>query len=367
MTQSAAAPTSTSPTPETPRRIPVWRKILYSILATTIVLLVIEGATSLVYAIKAMNAIEHTHEQQHCRYDADLGWSHLPSHVAKDLYGENRTLTTNAAGFRAKREYAAAIPEGKYRVLCLGDSFTMGYGVGDNDTFPAKMAFYEPRIETVNMGQGGYGLDQALLWYKRDGVKLETDVVLFSYVYVDFFRMPLAKFNGVFPKPVLEVKDDRILSVKNVPVPKKWGNVHLVRRMGKFSEKLALGRLMQDVLPTPQKKWFETLDEQRAIARAVFAEMARLCKERNQKLVIAYLPVRQKIAEEPTREARIGHEFCRQHGISFLDLSPAFVRLNPRELKASYRIDWHFTIKGNELAARVLLNGLRQVDPKFPR
>lgn len=348
-------------------RIPLWRKLLYALIATSLVLLVIEGATSVVYAVIEMNKIEPTHEQVHCRYDADLGWSHIPSHVAPDLYGPGRTLTTNAQGLRATREYSDEPPAGKTRVLCLGDSFTMGYGVGDADSFPAKMEAFEPRIETINFGQGGYGLDQALLWYKRDGMRFKTDIVLFSYVYVDFFRLPIERFNNVFPKPVLEVENDKIVNIRNVPVPQKWGSLLTHRRLGALSQSLGMGRLLNDAIPNTQPAWHETIPEQHAIARAVFADLLRVCRERGQTLVIAYLPIYQMIAREPTRELECGRQFAFANNVPFINLVPTFSALHPRDLYRSFRKDWHFTIQGNELAARALLQALQQVVKDFPR
>lgn len=54
------------------------------------------------------------------------------------------------------------VPPGRYASSARGGSFTLGYGVGDADTWCALLQTIDPRLETVNMGQAGYGLDQAL-------------------------------------------------------------------------------------------------------------------------------------------------------------------------------------------------------------
>jgi hypothetical protein len=47
------------------------------------------------------------------------------------------------------------------------------------------------------MGQGGHGVDQAYLWYKRDGVKLKHDFLLFAFITLDFQRMQQRDFLGL--------------------------------------------------------------------------------------------------------------------------------------------------------------------------
>jgi hypothetical protein len=54
------------------------------------------------------------------------------------------------------------------------------------------------------MGQGGYGVDQAYLWYKRDGTKIEHNIQLFAFIESDFDRMRSAAFLG-YSKPRLTV------------------------------------------------------------------------------------------------------------------------------------------------------------------
>ena len=60
----------------------------------------------------------------------------------------------------------------------------------------------DPRLETLNMGQGGYGVDQAYLWYKRDAAKFEHQVHLLAFITDDFVRMQSDRFRG-YGKPVI--------------------------------------------------------------------------------------------------------------------------------------------------------------------
>ena len=94
------------------------------------------------------------------RFDPDLGWTSVPDTRLENFYGPGRHLTINGQGVRAKRAYAAEPPAGRRRALCAGDAFTLGPGVDDDSTWCAQLEQIEPQLETVNLGQGGYGLDQ---------------------------------------------------------------------------------------------------------------------------------------------------------------------------------------------------------------
>ena len=74
-------------------------------------------------------------ERRHTEYDAELGWVSVPGHAVPDIYGPGRSITINRQSFRNKREFPERAPAGKLRVICSGDSFTLGYGVDDDATW----------------------------------------------------------------------------------------------------------------------------------------------------------------------------------------------------------------------------------------
>src|SRR5690242_11645289 len=90
--------------------------------------LFIEGMSS---AILLFVAVEKVQERKHTKYHPELGWANLPNFHDQDLYRPNVGFTTNSQGFRAKHDFTPETPEGKRRVICSGDSYTMGYGVAD--------------------------------------------------------------------------------------------------------------------------------------------------------------------------------------------------------------------------------------------
>ena len=74
-------------------------------------------------------------EAFHERHDVDLGWEHVPGVEINDFYGPGRNITINGDGFRGHDEYLGKKPSDQFRLVLLGDSFTLGYGVDDAETY----------------------------------------------------------------------------------------------------------------------------------------------------------------------------------------------------------------------------------------
>ncbi|MGH7149044.1 MAG: SGNH/GDSL hydrolase family protein, partial [Planctomycetota bacterium] len=108
-------------------------------------------------------------------FDAALGWTLRPGSRAT---GE----TIDALGARGPREYPRRKPEGTLRLLCYGDSFTFGAEVSDAEAWPALIEAARPGLEAINFGVGGYGTDQALLRFRRQGADLGADAVLIGFL-----------------------------------------------------------------------------------------------------------------------------------------------------------------------------------------
>ena len=150
------------------------------------------------------------------RYDPTLGWTIGEGGKDAPLY------FADARGFRiGEAEYAvigrttnaAAEPE----IVCIGDSFTHGDEVKNEDTRPFQLANLTKR-SVVNLGVGGYGVDQAILRYRESGLKGGT--VFLGLIAGDFERAttPIYSFTtgGLKTKPVMQFAEGR-LTLANQP------------------------------------------------------------------------------------------------------------------------------------------------------
>jgi len=92
-------------------------------------------------------------------------------------------ISINSLGFRGEEVTLEKGP-GKFRILCLGDSFTFGSFVNDEDTFPRLLGetllHRGMSVEVINGGVGGSTIiDQA--YFLRKGLVLKPDVVLLTF------------------------------------------------------------------------------------------------------------------------------------------------------------------------------------------
>ena len=73
------------------------------------------------------------------QFDPVTGWSKKPGATSRRETAEfDVRYEINSLGLRDSDNTSYAKPAGTYRVLCLGDSFTLGYTVDEHDLFAAQ-------------------------------------------------------------------------------------------------------------------------------------------------------------------------------------------------------------------------------------
>ena len=77
-------------------------------------------------------------------------------------------------------------PPGIRRILCLGDSFTFGEGVREDDAWPQQLGRgLGPGTQVINAGIQGYDLDAEMAYLFLYGRKLAPDVVIIAFFMND--------------------------------------------------------------------------------------------------------------------------------------------------------------------------------------
>lgn len=358
-----------------PRRSSLFRRaaalVLYNVVAVLFLLLVVEGAASVYYTFRASFATPPVAESLYTDYDRDLGWVNRRNVYLPNMYGPGRYLRTNSQGFRANADFTKAVPAGKTRIICSGDSFTLGYGMDNDHTWPQLLDSRFPNIETVNMGQGGYGADQAYLWYKHDGVALDHDIQIFAIIYPDLYRMQHAAFNG-YGKPMLALRNGRLMTT-NVPVPRTMQvrSPRLVRVEEALSN-LNITRLLRSTLgldaTAPLGPSEERNQETARVLSAMLDDLLATNIAKNSVLVLAYLPIREEV-ENPS----IGYwrgilgDYTREHGLLYINLVDDFRKLPREELDKLFiprgsigalGAAGHYTEAGNALVSELIYRRL---------
>lgn len=152
-------------------------------------------------------------------YDPGLGWTLGKNGTDGDLY------FSNADGYRcSKEEYLNSLHDvtrnsksERYDVICIGDSFTHGDEVLYEQTWPYYLAKATGK-KTLNLGVGGYGIDQAFLRYKYAHVTGQT--IILGLISGDLERATTQIYNltggGLKTKPIFSFQNNEV-SIFNSP------------------------------------------------------------------------------------------------------------------------------------------------------
>jgi uncharacterized protein DUF5989/acetyltransferase AlgX (SGNH hydrolase-like protein) len=127
------------------------------------------------------------------QYDADTGWSKTPGKVVHSSTRDfDVTIEINQLGLRDDPMSSPAKTEDNvFRVLCLGDSFTLGSTVDRQDLFVDQLEGWwrseERRAETINAGTEGWSTDQEARWFEKHGAAYQPDLVLLATYENDLY------------------------------------------------------------------------------------------------------------------------------------------------------------------------------------
>jgi lysophospholipase L1-like esterase len=92
---------------------------------------------------------------------------------------------------RRAREFDSGGSGAELRVACLGDSTTMGFGVGDEEHFAYRLGGLlarrhpERRVRVLNFGTHGYTSAQGRAQFEEEVVELRPELVILAYGYND--------------------------------------------------------------------------------------------------------------------------------------------------------------------------------------
>jgi len=337
-------------------------KLLAGLGIALLLVLMLEGAASFFWLkkdyaayLRQLPTATSFKEEYHAQHDPEIGWVNIPGKTLPDFYGPGRQITINKEGVRGSKEYGST-----NNLVVLGDSFTLGYGVGDEETFPAHLQKLIPEVNVVNMGQGGYSLGQCVLWYQRDGVKFKPDCLVLAIIVDDIWRMGSALTANGYHTPNFTVEDGKF-KVSGQPLPKKVSKgdplMDARKKARFFAEHVNMARVMTGAVP-------EKRVDQEGLYKVAEAAIDAL---NHPNLIVVLLPELQDLTQPESRKVyhEIATRLARQsqsRDWQFLDLMPAFLQVGPQAGKDFFLEEqWHhYSEQGNAFVAKQLRDSLGQ-------
>jgi hypothetical protein len=243
------------------------------------------------------------------------GWTLRPGLREVPAF-EDARLSSTTRGYRGRHDVPEAKPPGRWRVVVLGDSFTFGEDVGDDETFVHQLGVLHPSLEPVNLGVHAYGHDQMLLTLREEGPWLRPDLVLVGFVHIDLERNRTAFLD--YAKPRFELDDDQLV-LRNVPVPTPE------QLRGREVWRSRLLDLLSMLHARVRERSGLEAQARDALGRALLKALRDAALDLGARPVFVYLPILDEIgAAEPSPGEVFFETACRDSGLVCVSLRPTF-------------------------------------------
>ena len=134
-----------------------------------------------------------------------LGWTKRTHATTRKKTGEfDVEFAINSVGLRDDADLPQTKPPGERRVLCVGDSFVLGYTVDRDDLFvdllERSLDSQSAPVQVLNGGTEGYATDQELVWLREIGMDFQPDLIVWCFYQNDVYWAGQPQYAGT-PKP----------------------------------------------------------------------------------------------------------------------------------------------------------------------
>ncbi len=281
-------------------------KLLAACVAT---LLALEGGVRLLAPVDRFEFIPNTFDPvcQIRQLPHARGFIHCPEYDIE--------IRTNGGGLREDREDSTG------RILCLGDSFTLGFGVDREETFAA-------RLGALNAGVAGTGTAQQLAWFTLDGWRYRPEVVLVAPVVNDLTDntksglFTFALDSTLVQHPAVQSRTLRVLRLlRKLPGYTTWfARSHALNA---FKQAFAVrhhGRLEAQAAGDAPPA--DVQHHEDALQRALLRRLRDECESRGAALVVMPVPARVGSPEQARQDDLYG--WLARAGFVTVDLRAGF-------------------------------------------
>lgn len=285
--------------------------------------------------------------------DPDLIYRLRPAHAVAWSSPEFTEVShTNALGLRGP-ELGAKTP-GARRLLAIGDSFTYGHGVQDDEAYPAvveRLLRARGRdVQVVNAGVPGYNTDQAYTWMLRDGFTLAPDVVLAGVHCSDV--------SDNYESALYELDGDRL--VRRATVETRM--YRLGSLVGLVPGAVRDSRLFE--LLVASIEWHDAPSARPSVAdldawsrrkmRLELVDLARRATDRDASVAVVLMPCKKALAPDaPDPYGSLARELAGA-GVPVLAAQAALARTTTDLRALFFRDDPHLNAAGNRALAAVV-------------
>jgi lysophospholipase L1-like esterase len=311
---------------------------LLIVVSAAVFLVLGEAALRVVFSRHTFYDVEMSRYALELKSDSDnplIGHHHRPGREAV-LMGV--TIRTNSDGFR-DAEYPLARGTAR-RIVFLGDSLTLGWGVEKEQTFEQLLESDLNEVsptEILNLGVGNYNTTQAVNLFVDKGLKYAPDAVVLFWFINDAEPMPRAsRLPGLGRSRIVTFFWSRLAALG-----------------ARMSEEGGFREYYAGLYREGSAGW--------EMSKQALARLKELSRERGFDFKVVLLPELHELADYPfTAEHRLVMDYLHGIGVEALDLAPRFrAETQPQALWVA-RDDAHPNARAHALIARYTLDFLRE-------
>ncbi len=265
------------------------------------------------------------------------GWWNKPSTAAP--------VTTNALGHRTLRESY----DKSRNLMLIGDSFTFGVDATDSEAWPNLLQQEFPNVNVVNLGSGGFAIDQMLVTLREEIARYRPDLVIVSFIWDDLARSTLhfRDFYKPYFDPVSQV-------MRAVPI--RHGAAALVADYQRECTVVTSSFTYRALAFVWKRLWMARANE------LMMQQMASIARANGSRIVFSYIAVAEEF-DAARRDGRSSGDDFLAHlsgdGLTVLDARRYFID----HWEDGFSLRSHFTPPENRAYARMLADHIRTEFP----
>ena len=263
-------------------------------------------------------------------------------------------------------------------ILAVGDSFTEGWDVNDDESWPAHLERMTG-APVINAGVFGYGTDQIILRAEQLLPIVDPTILIIGFLEFDIFRSAHSDFGA--PKPYFTIDNGGLHLHPPRPIDLNTQDGILSTASLKFRDALGysavanalLARLAPDFWYSGSKIFYRKVETDPVLVTCILLERLKARSESSgirMLLFMQYNEFQILATHQPTEDARRVANCAEAAGIEVVDQFAALraiVDANPDNFHRYYfrhhQGFGHMTDKGNRHAAKLLAGALASTRP----
>ncbi len=268
-----------------------------------------------------------------------------------------------------------------YKIVTIGDSFTYGSEVGPNETYSFYMQNILGNCNVLNMGVGGYGIDQAVLKYLKYGKLHDPKLVILGIHPADYIRSSVPFFG--FSKPIFKKNSKGKIELSNINISSPEEVYDELKKeilpYKIYSFEYLKSRLLwvywKYINTSFKENYYREMD---IIIEHVLSLLKQSCEQSNTTLIIVHIPHGNAFYSDRNllkyyNKERRKHllKIYKKIGIPYVDLlddlTSSFSRdkiFNKLYMYRTKKTRGHLTPEGNHEVAKIIISKIKQFDLK---